>query len=390
MNPALPKNIEKLHESRKGGVKVIITYASAGAGHFRAAEAICDYLKNQDKGIDLKLVDILQKTNVLFKASYTFGYPFLINHAVFLWRLVFWVTGLKLLRRFTRASVSLIDRFNTGNFREFLTKENPDFIISTHFLPSAIATNLKRTGKINSRAISVVTDFGIHPFWISEGTDIYIVASSYTKQLLMLEGVEEERIKVLGIPIHPKFSRQYDRGQLSKKMGIEQNRFTVLVVTGSFGIGPVEGIVDLLHKDVQILVVCARNRRLFKRLKNKNYPSVRIFGFIENIQELMAVSDMIITKPGGMSISELLVMELVPIFISAIPGQETQNVEAMKRYGIGTIAKKPADIRSSVLNYRNNLDKLKGIKEKIKGIKKPFASQGLYNVICQGSVRAGS
>lgn len=371
-------------------MRIIIAYASAGAGHFKAAEAIYDYFRRQHKDIDVKIVDALEKAGVLFRSSYTFGYSFLINHAVFLWRWAFLATHLRFLRRFTKPVASLVERLNTKAFGIFLEKENPDFIIATHFLPPAIAAYLKKKGKIKSRLITVITDFGIHAFWISAGTDTYVVASDYTKELLMSEGIGERNIKVLGIPVHSKFLRRYEREALCRELAIEKNKFTILILTGSFGIGPVEETVDLLYREVQILVVCAKNKGLFKRLRDKNYPNVAVFGFVENIQELMAVSDLIITKPGGLSISELLAMELVPVFISAIPGQETENIEAMKRYGIGISAGNAAEIREIVLDYFLHPDKLGLAKEKVRAIKKPFATSELYDVICQSSAGAGS
>ena len=370
-------------------MKIIITYASAGAGHFKAAEAIYYYFKEQHKEIEVEIIDVVQKTNALFRLVYTFGYSLLINHALFLWRLAFLLTYARLLRKGTRVAASFIHRLNSKALSRFLKQENPDFIISTHFFPSEIAAHLKKNRKIRSRVISVITDFGVHPFWVSEGTDSYVVASEYTKKILMLEGIDETRIRLLGIPIDPKFLHRRQRGDLCKKISIEQGRFTVLIVSGSFGIGPVEEIVDLLYKEVQILVVCARNKNLFARLKNKNYPQVLVYGFVENMQDLMAASDVIITKPGGMSISELLVMELVPIFISAIPGQETENIKAMEEYGIGVTARNAGEIRSIVLDYLGNPDKLNSIREKIKEIKRPYAVQELGNAVCADSIRAG-
>ena len=366
-------------------MKIIVTYASAGAGHFKAAEALYAYLKEHHREIDVTLIDILEKTNVLFRAIYTHGYLFMIKYALFVWRLGFWISYVKSLRLVSRPIASVINRLNTKNFAKFLIQENPDWIISTHFLPSEISVYLKKTRKINSRVVSVITDFGIHPFWISEGTDMYIAALDSTKEWLIREGIKEEKIKVFGIPVDSKFLKEYDKGILCKKIGIEQNKFTILIATGSFGIGPIEEIVDLLYKEVQVLVVCANNKILYKKLKNKNYPNTKIFGFIDNIQELMAVSQIIITKPGGLSISESLVMDLLPIFIMAIPGQETQNLKALAHCGIGIYPRNVIQIRDIAIYFREHPDKLKNIKEDIGKIKKPNALREICNVVCQSS-----
>jgi processive 1,2-diacylglycerol beta-glucosyltransferase len=253
-------------------------------------------------------------------------------------------------------------------------------------LPSEIAAHLKKQGRLTSKLITVITDFGVHPFWVCEGTDVYAVATDFTKRQLVLAGGKEECVKESGIPINPGFLKHYDKGAVRKALGLEQNKFTVLVITGSFGIGDIERIVELLHKDVQVLVVCARNLTLYKRLKNRNYPEVEVFGFVNNIPELMAASEVVITKPGGLTISELLAMELVPVFISEIPGQETTNANILEEYGVGIRVKKIEDLKDIILNFKENPERLNRLKENIRKIKKPFAVEELYNVVCQGSV----
>jgi processive 1,2-diacylglycerol beta-glucosyltransferase len=369
-------------------VKVIVVYASAGSGHFKSAQALYNCLKQEPGNLDVRLIDALDYSNVLFKNAYIFGYVFLVNYAHWLWSLAFFLTYAKPLRRIIQWMRFVTNRLNTRRFARLLIRENPDFIISTHFLPAEVSSHLKRNKKINSRLITVITDFGVHPFWVAKDTDTYIVASDFTKGQLSFEGVGKDCIKVSGIPIDLKFLKQHKKELLCEKFGIHPDLFTVLVVTGSFGIGPIEEIVDLLHGEAQLLVVCAKNRKLYARLKNKDYPGVKIFGFIDNIQELMAVSDMVITKPGGLTISEVLAMELVPIFVSAIPGQERENMSVLKRFGIGWEIKDAEKIKDAVLDYKASPDRLKSIKEKIKRIKKPFATQELCRVICQDSAGA--
>ncbi|MCM8780899.1 MAG: hypothetical protein NC908_03130 [Candidatus Omnitrophica bacterium] len=364
---------------------IIITYASVGAGHFKAANAVFSYLNQHCKNVKVILIDILDKSNILFRLSYIYGYIFLVRHAILIWGLGFWLTYLRLLRPFTRLVISIINRLNTKEFTNFLIKENPDFVISTHFLPSEIAARLKTNRQISSKVISVVTDFCVHPFWISSGTYMYVVASGYTKEKLIKEGIKEEYIRDVGIPVESKFLEYYDRDLLLSKFGLSRNKFTVLIVTGSFGIGPIERIVYSLYKEVQLLVVCANNLRLYKKLKSKNYPGVKVFGFVDNIQELMAASDIIITKPGGISIAESLTMNLWPIFISPILGQESENIKALTYYGLGTYLKDVSYIREVILDFKNNPDKQKKAKERINSLRRPFAAREICDVVCQGS-----
>lgn len=367
-------------------MKIIIAYAAVGSGHFKAAEAVYNYLKEKNCNLELALTDALDNAHFLFKNIYSYGYAFLVNYLSWVWAGGFYLTNARLLRPLIKKIHFIVNWLNTKKFIKLLIRENPDFIIATHFLPLEIIAYLKKTRKINSRLITVITDFGVHPFWLSEGVDIYIAASDFTKQQLILDGVEENKIKVLGIPTNAKFTLSLERSLLAKKFNLEQDKFTVLIITGSFGIGPIEKIVGVLYEDVQVLVVCARNQRLLNSLKRRNYPGVLVFGLTDNIEELMAVSDLIITKPGGLTISELLIMELAPVFIYPIPGQETLNAKVLESEGIGSILKNAADIKDAVLDYKNNPDKLNKTKESIRRLKRPDALSGIYNVICQSSV----
>lgn len=370
-------------------MKVIIAYASAGAGHFKAAQAIRNCFKEKHPQFDVKLVDILEKSTPLFKYTYVWFYTFMVRHAFFLWGWLFAISESGPLSLIARKLSAISHSINTHSFAEFLVQEDPDAVISTHFAPPEIAAYLKKQGKIKAKLITVITDFGVHPFWLSKGTDLYIGASEFTKKQLMRQGVEESKIKVCGIPVDAKFLQGHDRDSLCGKLGIDKDAFTALIMTGSFGIGPIEEIVGVLCGEAQILVVCANNKKLYAKLSSKKLSTIKVFGFVNNTDELMAVSDVIITKPGGLSTSEILVMELAPIFISAIPGQERGNIEAMKSCGIGLEFKDIAQIKKAVLEYRDNPEKLLVIKGKIRKVRKPFAAEEICNAVCESGGRAG-
>ena len=362
-------------------MKVLIVHASAGAGHRRAAEAIYNYLKENSPDLDLVLLDALDKTNAVFKFDYTKGYSFLIQYATRLWHWAFLATDYKFLRPISRTLARIINGINSQRLIRYFIQENPDVIISTHFLPSELAAHLKKKNKITSKLITIITDYGVHPFWICPGTDLYVVASDFTKDRLMMEGVGAEKINVLGLPFDPKFLRDFDRRILCHKIGIDHKKFTVLLMTGSFGLGPLEEIVESLHNDCQVLVVCAGNKKLYARLLRRNLENVKVFGFVSNTEELMAASQVIITKPGGATITEVLIMELPVIFISAIPGQEIANVQALAKYGIGISPKNIQEIKCIVLDLKSNPQMIEELRRRIREIQKPFACKELASVI---------
>jgi len=362
-------------------MKVLIVYASAGAGHRRAAEAVYEYLKVNRPDLSLNMVDVLDKTNALFRFDYTVGYSFLVKYAVSLWRFAFWLTEFKFFRFLSSPIATFVNNINSLNFIRYLIRKNPDYIISTHFLPADIAALLKRKKKIKSRLITIITDFGVHPYWIAEGTDLYIVASNFTKEKLLKERVALDKIKVFGLPFHQKFLKEFNRESLAEKLKVNPDKFTVMLMTGSFGIGPLRKIARMLSFKAQILVVCASNEKLKQRLLRDNLPNVKVYGFIDNTEELMAVSDCIVTKAGGSTIAEVINMDLVPIFISVIPGQESDNVEALQKMRVGFIPKNLPQLRETVVMLKNNPAKLEEMKERLEEIKKPLACQEICSVI---------
>jgi processive 1,2-diacylglycerol beta-glucosyltransferase len=369
-------------------MKILITYVSAGTGHRRAAEAVYNYFKKNCQGADIEIIDALEKTNPVFRCVYSNGYLFLVNHALWLWQFLFWVTSLKWLVPVAKSGSCLINRLNSKRLIDFITGKKPDIVISTHFLPSEIVSYLNRTKAINSRLITVITDYGVHPFWIVKGTHKYSVASDYTKELLVSMGIDRINIIDSGIPVDPKFFEKYDKVVLARKFDFQPERFTVLISTGSSGIGEVEKVIEELHEEAQLLVVCANNRILYARLSRSNYRNVKVFGFIENMQELMAVSDMIITKPGGLTIAESLAMGLSPVFITAIPGQETENVRILAVNHIGVRARDSRLVKDIVLHFKYNPRELAIAKDAINKFKRPFAVKELCDEVCQGGIGA--
>lgn len=314
-------------------MKILCIHASAGAGHFKAAEALYNNLKN-DRQHQVFLVDSLDLTSPMSKNLYRSTYTFLVSKIPWAWGAIFGLLDWPILQPLVRAGRRIYNSINAAKLHKYLEKEQFDVIFSTHFMGTEVAGALKSQRKIRSRVICIVTDYDVHRIWLAGGVDQYCVASDWTKKKLLKLGVHEGKIFVTGIPTDEHFSRVYDLNELRGKFGLASDRFTVLMATGSFGFGPMEKIIEQL-KDFQVIVVCGHNKDLFQRLLKKNYAHAKVFGMVHNMYELMAVSQAMVTKPGGLSISEALVRNLPMVFFNAIPGQETNNINVLAEHGIG-------------------------------------------------------
>ncbi len=369
-------------------MKIMIAYASAGGGHESAAQALFRAFRVRYPDAQCLLVDILKNENRFLRLLYTHGYTAMVKWMPWLWAFGFWVTYFRPLQPVTRAIEFALSYLNSSNYRKLLLAENPDILVSTHFFTSEMAAYLKKRGRISSQVVTVITDFMVHPFWISPGTDVYAVASEYTAGELRKEGADPAAsVLVSGIPVREEFGRDYGHKKALAKYGLDPEAFTVLVATGSFGIGPIEKIVERLHGEVQFLVVCARNKKLYASLDRKNYPGVVTFGYVNNMPELMGCADVIITKPGGLSVAESLVCDLFPILISPIPGQETGNIEFLRKSGIGLYPASLQELKDAVISLKDSPEKLRDLRERIRKVKKANAAQNICSAFCQGSFR---
>ncbi|MCK5259751.1 MAG: hypothetical protein KAJ70_01695 [Candidatus Omnitrophica bacterium] len=360
-------------------MKILVIHASAGAGHLKAAEAVYNGIRKSTDH-DVVLVDALDYSSFFFRRFYKETYFFLISRIPSVWGFFFRILDIPGLQPFIRVLRRVQNRLNTGKLHRFMQEEQFNYIIMTHFMPTEVAAALKRSGRISSKLITVVTDFDVHKIWLADGIDIYTVASDWTRGTLENIGIPQENIVVSGIPTDEKFSHPVDIKSLKRKLGLQEDLFTVLVATGSFGIGPIEEIIDTL-KGFQIVVVCGHNKGLYNRLSARDSRLVHVMGLADNMHELMAVSDVMVTKPGGLSISEALVSQLPLVFFNAIPGQETGNIRVLATYGIGISGCSVNEIGERLKKMRASKDMFLTTLKRTKALARPCAVSDIISLI---------
>ena len=360
-------------------MKILIIHATAGAGHKKAAEAIYNGIKSKTD-FDAKLVDALDYSNPVFKYTYPNFYTFLVSHIPWLWGIMFGLLDVPALQGIVRLIRRGYNALNAQRLHTFLKQEQFDWIICTQFLSAEVSGYLKRTNQIKSKILCVVTDFDVHRIWITEGIDYYTGASDYTREKLISLGISKERAFTTGIPTDPKFLKQEDPVALRRQWGLNETKPTILIATGSFGFGPIEELIDTL-KDQQIIVVCGHNKGLFERLSRRSLPHVKVCGLVDNMEELMSASDIMVTKPGGLSIAEALVKGLVLIFFSAIPGQEIGNVRVLTQNHVGLGQLELKQIKEAVGRLCASRKELDDQRARSKAFGKPWAVDDIIRIV---------
>ncbi|MBU2063895.1 MAG: hypothetical protein KKF93_05825 [Candidatus Omnitrophica bacterium] len=365
-------------------MKVLIIYASAGDGHRKATEAVYKaFLKSGTEAAEVEKIDALNYTNFFFKIAYPSTYIFLVKYCPFLWGLFFHLLNLKAIAALARGLRYCFNFLNGRKLIRYVLDKNPDVIICAHFFSAQLIASLRIKSKLKGKVLCVVTDFGVHRFWINKGTDYYMVASDITKKELETKGVPPDKIIVSGIPVEEKFSIPQSRTALRNKFGLEAELLTILVMSGGFGVGPLKRIVHYLNTMVlplQIVVICGKNEKLYQYFAKSSFKKlVKVYGYVHNMDEFMSAADMIVSKSGGLTVSESLVKALPMLIISPIPGQEARNAEVMSQYNAAIKIYHAVDLTKTIeLLVKDNCSRLKEMKQAAKVLSKPSAA----NKIC--------
>lgn len=322
--------------------KILIVSVKAGAGHLKAAEAVAAAFMKYQPSVEVKNVDLLDYSNELIKYLYGKMYLDVVKAIPELYAYSY--KHYESSKKFIKPRF-LIDKLNFSDFFEIVEDFHPDIVIATHFISEAVLENYRRKKKKQYRIAVTLTDYEFHPVWLVTNIDLYLTATEEVKNSLLFYGIPPEKIVVSGIPVHPKFTEEKDREELLTKYGLDNRSPIILISAGSFGVTPLgEVIADFgtIKHEFQIMVVCGNNAELKKDLeiRQKSEPRLKkVFGFVDFMDELMALSNLLITKPGGITVSESMALGLPMILIEPIPGQEEANADYIVEQGAGVKAR---------------------------------------------------
>ncbi|MFA5021510.1 MAG: glycosyltransferase [Patescibacteria group bacterium] len=365
--------------------KVLIVYATGGMGHVSAARAIEQAFKEKYPEVEIKNVDVIDFAMKVYKKVFVDGYNYVSAKTPELWGWLYRTYNNKSKQKLPQLLSQLAIE---GKFIPFIEEFKPDFIISTHPLPMLLVSHSKKKQIINILSSMVLTDFGCHSFWIAPEVNYYFVATDNVKQCLFDYKVKPEQVAVTGIPIETKFSKTPAKAELIKKFGLEAGLFTVLIVGGQFTYSALQAIISGITKKhdgkVQFLVVAGRDQDLKEALDksdlNKN-SKIKTFGFVNYMQELMAVSDLIFSKAGGLTVSECMAMGLPMVINKVIPGQEEDNVNYLVDAGAAVKVQNFDEVVNAVNDLVSDPQKIAKMKAACQKIGHPNSAVALADFV---------
>ena len=231
--------------------------------------------------------------------------------------------------------------YTARNLHRLIVKMRPSAVVCTHAFPCGVMSAYKRIYNSSIPVMGIVTDFVVHPFWIYPNIDAYAVGTAEMRATMIERGIEPERIGVDGIPVDGRFGFVNEsRTELRERLGLAIDRPIALLMGGGLGMGPIEqatqALATLGDRAPDAVVIVGRNAHLERRVaeRSANVPyETRVLGFVDNVYDYMHASDVIITKPGGLTTSEALAAELPMIIVRPLPGQEERNATYLTTRG---------------------------------------------------------
>ena len=320
-------------------MRILIATITAGGGHLAAAAALEEAWRAARPNDVLERIDLLKFFSPLHKKIHSDGYLALVERAPEIWGMVFAKTDNPKVARTMNKLKRLFPSSSRQKFERHVKHFKPDVVLCTHYLPLELLGH-RHADKEESHkplTVSVITDFEAHALWMDSCVDLYCVAAEETKARLIARGATAENIVATGIPIAAKFSSKIDVKAVRRNYGLRDDLRVMLVLSGGFGMGPVAEILEQLDKvpnEFQTVVVTGRNEELRRDLavQDRKHPT-HVLGFASNMHELMAISDLVITKPGGLTSSEALAMGKPLFILNPIPGQEAANSDFLLERG---------------------------------------------------------
>ncbi|MFQ5952806.1 MAG: glycosyltransferase, partial [Candidatus Omnitrophota bacterium] len=291
----------------------------------------------------------------------------------------------------TKKAREALHKYNLSKIKKLLDKHKPDVVICTQAFPCGMVADYKRTTGSSIPLIGVLTDYAPHSYWLYDEVDYYVAPSNEIARMLEIKGVARKKIKIYGIPVDPKFRLKHDKRRIKRELGLSNDAPTILIMGGSQGIGAMKEIVGQLVRDerhhYQLLVITGKNRSLHNRLsklKRGRDGKIKVLRYIENIDELMEASDVIITKAGGLTTAEALVKGLPILIVNPIPGHERMNTDYLVGKGAAMEIEDFANIPSEINRLFDSKHILRKMRSEAGRLSSPESSLDIAKLAFEG------
>ena len=359
-------------------MNVLFLTVSTGHGHTSCARALEEYLK--ENGANTYFLDIYGYIKPFLSKAVSDIYLFASGKTPKLYGKYYDKEDMGKTK--VVDAISKVNNILKNKFKKFIIKYDIDVVVCTHIFAAQIMTSLKDS--VDTVNIGIVTDYTLHPKWETTDIDYYVTADESLSYIAEKKGISKEKLLPFGIPTDKKFTVKTDKKKARKKLGFTKEN-VLFVMMGSMGYGNLDAIIDEIDGcdiDFEVAVVCGNNSKardmiLAKNLKHKFHA----YGFINNVDEFMDAADCIITKPGGLTVTESMAKHLPMILVDPIPGQENRNVEFLVNNGVALYVWNHYGLGNAINIFYNNDIRRGELLTALSRMAKPGAVSDLGNFI---------
>ncbi|MEG0377312.1 MAG: glycosyltransferase [Eubacterium sp.] len=329
--------------------RILILTCSHGSGHKMVSAALKNVLEKNDCTVIVR--DLFNDTNKVVNRIIEKSYLLSYNIGSTLYKKIYYDLEKDAHSKFIYNLWTMTQKTLLGYITEF----HPDAIINTY--PYTISSILKEDHYPDIPVFTVVTDFCIPAAWTHKNTDKFYVACQNVENHLFKYGIEPERILKTGIPIREAFYKHYDKAALQEKYNLNPEKKTLIICAGTYGV--VKNLKQICERvdhleNLQTIVVCGKNKVLYKELSAFPFVNTQVFGFVSDIHEFYCCGDFMMTKPGGITLSETVATRMPIILYKPVPGQEGENAEWFKKSGAAIIANTPTELLIAIESLKDN------------------------------------
>jgi len=330
--------------------KVLLISLSAGSGHVRAAAAIKNEAFLNYPELAVEHIEMTDYVNRSLKKTIIKSYDLMAQKIPELYGFFYKKTDTPKISKYVKRISNFFNQFNCGKFFKYIKDYNPDYILCTHFLPVYALLSLQKKNHLKAQISLLTTDYYSHDLQIIKNIDHYFVSHEKISYHLTESGIKPSHITISGVPVDPIFYQAKSLEELKKSYQLTPEKFNILLLSGGKGLVDIGNIIKTLlnyKKPLHIIAITGRNKKLEEELNKLTVTapmSFQIIGWTDKIDEYMRIADVIISKPGGLTTTECIVLSKPLIAISPIPGQEEYNARFILEDQFGVVAQNTSDL----------------------------------------------
>jgi processive 1,2-diacylglycerol beta-glucosyltransferase len=366
---------------RRPMIRALVLTASYGSGHNEAARSVAAAFRRE--GCQAVTVDHFRDlVHPAFERITRAIYYAVLQGAPAAWGLAYGLAD----RLATDSRLTLgLTRVGAARLTRLLERLAPDVVVTVHATPAVAMSWLARRGVRLPAHTTVVTDFVAHSQWIAPAIDRYCVPAEEVKHEFVARGIPARKVVVTGMPLRAEFDEPVDAASARAELDLDTAVPVVLAMAGSRGsLGRLPDVLQALAAlgdRVQGLVVTGHDPRLAGRLRSLACASrVRVLGHVRAVRRLMAAADLLVSKPGGMTVAEAVAAELPLVSYGALPGQERRNERFVSRAGVALVARSRADLGQALSRALEDPALLELLRERMRGLRRPDAARHVVKV----------